>query len=165
MPRLTIFKIQDCRKSEMHPMTPEWPQAFNCHKYPVYIEYSAPEAQISLRFALWPAIFSTYNWRLSKIVNTPNDPRMILSTSLSKESCIHCILTSDAHISLSFALQLAVFEIQGCRESEMHRMTPEWRQLSQVLCIHWMLTPEAQISLRVALWSLAFQILRFFISP
>ena len=49
--RPAIFKIQDCRKSEMHQITLGWPQALNCQQYPVYTEYSPPpppEAQISL---------------------------------------------------------------------------------------------------------------------
>ena len=45
-------------------MTPEWPQALNCQKDPVYIEYSP---QISLRFALRPAIFEIQAWQKSEM--------------------------------------------------------------------------------------------------
>ena len=32
----------------------------------------------------------------------------------------------QAQILLRFALRPAVFEMQGCRKSEMHWITPEW---------------------------------------
>ena len=35
--RLAVFEVQDYQKLEMYWMTPEWPSAFNCQKYPVYI--------------------------------------------------------------------------------------------------------------------------------
>ena len=40
--RPAVFDMQACRKSEMHRMTPEWPQALNCQKHNVYTEYSSP---------------------------------------------------------------------------------------------------------------------------
>ena len=38
-------------------------------------------------------------------------------------SCIHWMVTPEAQILLRFALRPAIFETQGCRKSEMHRMT------------------------------------------
>ena len=34
--------------------------------------------------------------------------------------------TPEAQISLRFSVWPVIFKIQGCRKSDMHRMTPEW---------------------------------------
>ena len=41
-PRPAIFEIRAFRKTEMHPMTPKWPQGLKCQKYTLYTEYSPP---------------------------------------------------------------------------------------------------------------------------
>ena len=35
-------------------------------------------------------------------------------------ACIHLILTQEAQLMVRFTLYLAVYEIQGCKKSEMH---------------------------------------------
>ncbi len=163
--------IQGCQKSEMHRMTPEWPQALIGQKYPVYTEYSPPRPkfhsvsfydQALLRYKLvknwqcteWPQKdldmlsvksnlptqnirprgpnFTTFHSTVSrfsryKVVENRKCtewPRITWTTQVSKGPCIHWIPTPEAQISHHFALRRAVFEIQGCRKSEMYQMTP-----------------------------------------
>ncbi len=49
--------------------------------------------------------------RLSITGNAPNDPRITLITEVSKVPCVHWILTTEAKISLRFALRSLVFQI------------------------------------------------------
>ena len=46
-----------------------------------------------------------------KIGNARNDPRMTLSTEVSKVPCVHWIHIPEAQISLCFALRLLIFQI------------------------------------------------------
>ncbi len=116
--RRAVFKIQGCRKSEMHWMTVERPQALNCQKYPVYTEYLPPN------FTLFCSMTSYFrDTGLLKIGNAPNDLKHL---EVSKVPCIQWIHAPEAQISLRFALRSGVFEIQGCQKLEMHPMTPEW---------------------------------------
>ena len=69
--------------------------------------------------------------------------------------------TSEAENSICFALRTLVFEIQGCRKSEMHRMTPNWTSIlnNQKYFIYTKyLPPEAQMLVRFALRSAVFKI-------
>ncbi len=61
----------------MHQITPEWPQALSCQKYPVYTILT-PEAQISLRFALRPAVFDIQSCQKSEMHRkTPEWPQAL----------------------------------------------------------------------------------------
>ncbi len=64
-----------------------------------------------------------------KFGNAPNDPKLNLNTYQSKVLYIHLILPQEVQTLVSFALQLAVSEIQhvqGGHKSEVHRMTLNW---------------------------------------
>ena len=70
-----------------------------------------------LTFSLFRSATSCFrDTRLSKIGNAPKDPRMTLTTSVSKVPCVHWILAHEAQISLRFALRPANFEIQACQK-------------------------------------------------
>ena len=74
--------------------------------------------------SIYVAPFSRYRFFENR--NAHNDTRMTFITEASKVPCVHWICTSEAQISIRFALRPAVFEIQGFLNTEMHPMTPEW---------------------------------------
>ncbi len=61
----------------------------------------------------------------SKIGNAPNDPKLKLE-HLTVKSSLHTLRTFEAQILVRFTLRPAGFKIQGCQNSEMYRMTPNW---------------------------------------
>ena len=105
-----ILKIQGCRKSSMHQMTPEWPQALKCQTYLVYTEYSPPRPKFH---SVSSATSHFRDTRLSKIGNAQNEPRMSSSTYLWKAPYIHWKLTPEAQMLLRFALWSLVFQTIG----------------------------------------------------
>ncbi len=86
-------RYKTCQKSEMHRMTPERPQARNCQKDPVHTEDSPPKPKFH-SLSLYAHLFSRYKL-MPKIGNASNDPRMTLTTKLSKVPCIHWIHTPE----------------------------------------------------------------------
>ncbi len=84
---------------------------------------------------------------------------------LTAQSTLYTLNTHPrAKISPSFSVRPAIFTIQSCRKSEMHRMTPEMTlstYLTKVPCIPWILTHNAQISLCFTLRTAVFEIQGF----
>ncbi len=163
--RPAVLEIQGCRKSENHSTTPEWPQALNCQKYPVYTVKSTlytlntqPRGSNFTHFCS-----TTYRFRdtrLSKIGNTQYNLRMTSSTYLSKVPCILWILPPRPKFH-STSLYDQPFSRHKVVEN---RQCTEWPQIYpkhlavKMPCLHWILIPEVEISLRFALWSLVFHI-------
>ena len=84
-----------------------------------------PKAQISLRFALRPAVIEIQACRKSEMHRMiPEWPH---AHNFQKEP-VYTELSPEAQITLRFAPRRAVFDIQACQKSEMHRMIPEWHQ-------------------------------------
>ncbi len=91
----------------------EWPQDNLKHlndkslaSYPVHTEYSAS----SPNFTQFHSTTSRFrDTRLAKISNARNDPRMTLTTQLSKIPRLHRILTPEDQISLRFAQWQVIF--------------------------------------------------------
>ncbi len=68
-------------KSEMHPMTSEWPWTLNSQTYSLYTKY-LPQGQILVHFALRPDIQNTENQKCPEW--TQNDiERLTAKSSLS----------------------------------------------------------------------------------
>ena len=101
-------------------MAPEWPEALNCRKYPVYSPPRPKFHSVSLHDQPFSRCKVVENRKCTKW--PPND----LNHLTIKSTLYTLNRNPEAHISLSFAPRPAVFEIQGCGKSEMHRMTPEW---------------------------------------
>ncbi len=88
--------------------------------YPVHTEYSYQSPKFH-PILLYDQAFSRYKIiKDRKCTEWPRNHRKYLSV----KSTLYT-LTAEAQISLRFALQTTIFEIQAC-QSEMHRMTPEW---------------------------------------
>ena len=119
---------------------------------------SHPEAQISIRFALRPALFEIQFFENRKCTQwLQND----LNHWSIKVPCVHWILTPEAQISLRFAIRPGIVEIQACGKSECTQWPQNdlnHRSVKSTLCTL-ILTPEAQNSLRFTLRSLVFQII------
>ncbi len=72
--RPVIFEIQDCWKSEMHPMTQNDLKHLTVEST-LYTLNTHPKAQISIRFSLRPAIFEIQGcWKLETHRMTPEWP-------------------------------------------------------------------------------------------
>ncbi len=80
--------------------------------------------------------------------------QMTLNTKRSKVPHIILQLPPESHISLLFALQTPIFELQAILR-QVHRMTPKWpwKLEGQSTTI-----PESQISIRLALQPAVFQL-------
>ena len=79
------------------------------------------ESQISLRFALWPALFEIQAILRQVHWMTPNWP-----WTLQCQITLYYITTvPESQISLHFALQPAVLELQAILR-HVHRMTSKW---------------------------------------
>ncbi len=57
--------------------------------------------------------------------SAPNDPKMTLNTKRSKEPLIHVPSTPEPKISIHFALQSAVFQVQAILRNAQ-QMTSKW---------------------------------------
>ncbi len=112
-----------------------------------------PEAQISIRFTLRPAIF-----RLVENRNAPKDPRMTLITEVSKSP----VCTEYSPVSPKFH-SVSLYDqpfsrnrfFENRHESNDPIMTLNTK-MSKVHCVHWILTPRPKfhsISLYVAHFS------------
>ena len=88
------------------------------------------ESQISLRFALRPAVFGLLGHFETRALN---DPQMTLNTKRSKVPHTCYNYTPESQISLRFALRPAIFELKTKRPKVPH--------------IHIATTPESEISL------------------
>ncbi len=120
--RPAIFKIQDCRKSEMHPMTPECPKNLSVKStlYTLNTHLRGPNV------TLFRSVASRFrDTGFSKIGNAPNDPTMTLITVVSKIPCVHWILTPGPNFN-PFRSTTSNFRDTGLSKIRMHRMTPEW---------------------------------------
>ncbi len=82
---------------------------------------SDPESQISVRLAVWPAVFE---------ISALNDPKLTLNTA--RLHVPHTCVTSihESYISLCVTLRPAVFALQAILR-QVHRMTPNWRRTLQ----------------------------------
>ena len=130
--RPAIFEIHGYWKSEKHQMAPELLEAFNFNSI-LYTLNTHP----------WGPNLTLFNSTTSHFQHT----RLLKMHPMTQNGLKHLTVESILYIpnaypqnSLRFALQPAIFEIQGCQKLEMH-------QLSKVPCIHWIFTPKAQISI------------------
>ncbi len=112
------FRDKGCRNLEMPRMAPEWPFKHFTVKRVMNTLKIHPKTQISL-------FHSTTLVENRKCTEWPQND---LKHVTVKSFCIYWILTTEAQISLCFAIRPAVFKIQGWWQSEMHRMTPTWPQ-------------------------------------
>ena len=103
-------------------MTPELPEVFNFTNIP-YTLNTHPRGRNIISLCSVTSHFP--DTRLSKIGNARKGLQNDLN-HLSVKSTLFTLNTHpEAQILLILALQQAVFELQTCRKSEMHQMTPE----------------------------------------
>ena len=113
---------QDTRLSKIGnaPNDPEWPQVVNCQKYPAYTEYSHPRPKFH---SVWLYDEPCLRYKVDENRKCTQWPQNDLN-HLSVKSTLSTLNTHPrAKISLFFTLWPAIFEIQGCRKSEMNPMT------------------------------------------
>ncbi len=134
--------------NRMYWMISDWPWTLNCQKYPCKFSF----------VLLYSQRFSRYN--IAENEKYTKWPQNDLEYWTVKTTL--CLSTPEFHISLSFALRRAIFQIKGCQKSEMHRITADWPwtlNCQKYLVYIEYLAPKAQISLCFARRWLFFKII------
>ena len=111
----------------MHQTTSEWHLTLNSQKYPAYIQIPTSEVQSFVQFTLRPELFSRY-----KVVENEKKnrkctewPQNYLKHSTVK-STLYTLGIYHQYPNFGPFPSTAVFQIQDCQKSEMHRMTSDW---------------------------------------
>ncbi len=107
---------------------------YNNVRYIIYV-LLVPSSPKSQSVSLYQKPLSRYMYSHFK-TNTPNDPKMTVNPTRSNVS--HTCFTSnhESQISVPFALEPAVFEVQAIL-MQMHQIIPKWpRHLKDQMCPH-----------------------------
>ncbi len=97
----------------------KWPWTLQDQRYTIYVLLL-----FLFAYYMYFDIKVVENWKSRKCTEWPQTD---VEHVTIKVPCVHCVSTYPrGRILVHFAITPAIFEIQGCRKSEMHRMTSEW---------------------------------------